>query len=467
MSVIELLRAAVGAQHVLTEAFDTAPFVTDWRKRYSGRALAVVRPADTAEVEAVMQACAQTRTPVVPQGGNTGLVGGATPDDSGTAIVLSLARLNRIRAIDTANDTLTAEAGCVLQAVQEAARAQQRLFPLSLAAEGSCTIGGNLSTNAGGTQVLRYGTTRDLVLGVEAVLPNGEVWSGLRGLRKDNTGYDLRGLLVGAEGTLGVVTAATLKLFALPRAQVTAFAAVPSLAAAVELLNLARSAADATLTGFEVMSDVCLQRVARELPQVRLPLAPNAPWFALIEISDHEDETHAVAVLEGVLQSALDRGVVQDAAVARSIAESRAMWRVREAIPEAHAKSGGNVKHDIALPVSAIPGFVAATDAALKREFAWIRPSVFGHLGDGNLHYNMGTVDGVPLSTAFAQQAQINRIVHDAVVAAGGSISAEHGLGQMKRDEIVRYKSAAEMAAMRAIKNALDPLGIMNPGKVL
>jgi FAD/FMN-containing dehydrogenase len=467
VTAIDVLREAIGATHVLTDAADIEPYVTDWRKRYVGRALAVVRPANTDEVAAIVRVCLRTRTPIVPQGGNTGLVGGATPDDSGRAIVLSTARLNRVRAVDTANDTITAEAGCVLQTIQDAARAQQRLFPLSLAAEGSCTIGGNVSTNAGGTQVLRYGNMRDLVLGLEAVLANGEIWNGLRGLRKDNTGYDLRGLLVGAEGTLGVITAATLKLFPLPRAQVTAFAALPTLACAVELLDIARVTAGSTLTGFEVMSDVCLRRVTRELPQVRLPLASDAPWFALLELSDHEDETHASGVLESCLTQAAERGAVLDAAIARSIAESRAMWRVREAIPEAHAKAGGNVKHDIGLPVSAIPQFVERTDAALKARFAWIQPSVFGHLGDGNLHYNMGTVDGVPVNTAFARQAEINRIVHDAVVAAGGSISAEHGLGQMKRDEILRYKSSTEIAAMRAIKRALDPLNLMNPGKVL
>ena len=467
MIALDELRAAIGAANVLTDDADVAPFVTDWRGRYSGRALAVVRPANTGEVAALVRLCHQSRTPIVPQGGNTGLVGGATPDDSGNAIVLSLARLNRVRAVDPVNDTITVEAGCILQAVQEAARAQQRLFPLSLAAEGSCTIGGNLSTNAGGTQVLRYGNARDLVLGLEAVLPNGEIWNGLRGLRKDNTGYDLRGLLVGAEGTLGVITAATLKLFALPRAQLTAFAALPSLAAAIALLDAARIAAGSTLTGFEVMSDMCLRRVARELPQVRLPLTATSPWFVLMELSDHEDEAHAAAVLESCLMPAAEKGIVDDAAIARSIAESRAMWRVRESIPEAHAKAGGNVKHDISLPVSAIPRFVEATDAALKARFDWIQPCVFGHLGDGNLHYNMGTVDGVDIDVAFAQQAGINRIVHDAVVALGGSISAEHGLGQMKRDEILRYKSATEMAAMRAIKQALDPLNIMNPGKVL
>ncbi len=468
MSLVDTLRDALGATHVLTDAADTAPFLTDWRKRYSGRAHAVVRPGTTAEVAAVVRACAQAGAAVVPQGGNTGLVGGATPDPGGNAVVVSLARMNRVRAIDPANDTLTAEAGCILQAVQSAARDAGRLFPLSLAAEGSATLGGNLSSNAGGTQVLRYGNARDLTLGLEVVLASGEVWNGLRGLRKDNTGYDLKHLFIGAEGTLGIITAATMKLFPLPRARLTALAAVPTLAAAVALLDRARADAGATLTGFEVMSGECLRRVARELPQLRLPLSPAAaPWFALLEISDHEDEAHAGALLERLLGAALDAAEVSDVVVAQSLTEARTLWNVREGIPEAQARAGGNVKHDIALPVSAIPAFVAHTDAALRARFDWIQPVVFGHLGDGNLHYNMAVQDGMPVALAFEQEAQINRIVHDAVAAAGGSISAEHGLGQMKREEIRRYKSPLEMQLMRSIKQALDPHGLMNPGKLL
>jgi FAD/FMN-containing dehydrogenase len=467
MNLIDELVTAVGPAQVLTADADTAPFLVDWRKRYSGRAAAVVRPASTAEVAQVVRVCAATDTPIVPQGGNTGLVGGATPDASGRAIVLSLARLNRIRAVDTDNDTITVEAGCILQAVQEAAQRHDRLFPLSLAAEGSCTIGGNLSTNAGGTQVLRYGNTRDLTLGLEVVLASGEVWDGLRGLRKDNTGYDLKHLFIGAEGTLGVITAATMKLFAAPRATLTAFAALPSLDAALALLNRARAAAGPGLTGFEVMSDATLHHLQRELPAVRVPLPLDAPWFALLELSDQESAEHAAARFEQLLAAALDAGEVTNAAVAQSIAEARAFWAVREGIPEAHAKSGGNVKHDIALPVSRIPSFVATTNAQLLARYPWIQPSVFGHLGDGNLHYNMGTQPGTPIAKAFAHQTQINATVHDAVAAAGGSISAEHGLGQLKRDEIRRYKSDLELRLMRALKATLDPQGLMNPGKVI
>ena len=464
---LDTLRGLLGADNVLVDHERMAPYLVDWRGRYKGRACAVVRPASTAEVAALVRACAATRTPIVPQGGNTGLVGGATPDASGTALVVSLQRLNRLRLVDTDNDTITVEAGCILQAVQDTARSHERLFPLSLAAEGSCTIGGNLATNAGGTQVLRYGNARDLALGIEAVLADGSVCDTLRGLRKDNTGYDLRNLLIGSEGTLGIITAATLKLFPLPRAQVTALAAVPSLEAAVGLLNRARAAAGAGLTAFEVMSDVCLQRAVQELSRLRMPLPFTQPWFALLELSDHESEAHARGLLEGLLGEAIEAGVVADAAIAQTLAESRAMWALREGIPEAHAKAGGNVKHDIALPVSSIAEFVASTNAALAQRFDWIQPSVFGHLGDGNLHYNMATRDGVPIARAFENQPAINRIVHDAVAARGGSISAEHGVGQLKRDDLPLYKSAAELAAMRAIKQALDPLGLMNPGKLL
>ncbi len=468
MALVDALRTELGAAHVFTNLADTAPFLTDWRQRYTGRAQAVVRPGTTAEVAAVVRVCAQAGVPLVPQGGNTGLVGGATPDASGDAVVVSLARLNRVRTIDTANDTLTAEAGCILQAIQTAAHNAGRLFPLSLAAEGSATLGGNLSSNAGGTQVLRYGNARDLTLGLEVVLASGEVWNGLRGLRKDNTGYDLKHLFIGAEGTLGIITAATVKLYPLPRAQLTALAAVPTLAAAVALLDRGRSAAGATLTGFEVMSGECLRRVASEMPQLRLPLPPaTAPWFALLEVSDHEDEAHANALLERLLGDAIDAGEAIDVVIAQSLTEARALWDIREGIPEAQARAGGNVKHDIALPVSAIPAFVAQTDAALRARFDWIQPVVFGHLGDGNLHYNMAVQDGMPVALAFEQEAQINRIVHDAVASAGGSISAEHGLGQMKREEIRRYKSPLELQLMQSIKDALDPRGLMNPGKLL
>jgi FAD/FMN-containing dehydrogenase len=466
MSLLQELAAVVGEANVLA-GDAAAPYLTDWRKRYVGRARAVVRPAGTAEVAAIVRACARAGAPMVPQGGNTGLVGGGTPDASGEAVVISLQRMRRVRSIDVANDTATVEAGCVLQEVQQAARERGRLFPLSLAAEGSATIGGNLATNAGGVQVLRYGNARDLTLGLEVVLASGEVWDGLRGLRKDNTGYDLKHLFIGAEGTLGVITAATLKLYPLPAAQMTALAAVPSLAAATRLLERARAAAGAALTAFEVMGAITLRHAVEALPALRMPLPLLQPWYALLELSDAESEQHATAVFERVLAEALDAGEIVDAAVARSLAEAQALWALREGIPEAHARRGGNVKHDISLPVSCIAEFVDSTNGELRSRFAWIEPIVFGHLGDGNLHYNMGTVAGTPIEVAFAHEKEINGLVNDAVHARGGSISAEHGLGQLKREAITRYKSALELELMRRIKGALDPLGLMNPGKVL
>jgi FAD/FMN-containing dehydrogenase len=467
MNLVASLRAIVGAGHVLVDPSDTAPYLIDWRKRYRGSAIAVVRPGDTGEVARVVAACADAGAPMLPQGGNTGLVGGGTPDASGSAVVISLQRLNRVRAVDRDNDTITVEAGCVLQAVQQVAREHDRLFPLSLAAEGTATIGGNLATNAGGTQVLRYGNTRDLTLGLEVVLASGEIWDGLRGLRKDNTGYDLKQLFIGSEGTLGIITAATLKLFPLPRAQVTAFAAVPSLRAAAQLLERARAGAGPALTAFEVMAAGCIRRAVRELPRLRAPLPLTAPWYALLELSDHESETHAGALLEAILGAAIESGEVADSVVATSLDQSQSLWQIREGIPEAHARAGGNVKHDIALPVSAIPDFVETTNAQLAARFPWIEPSVFGHLGDGNLHYNMGTREGTPISTAFEHEAEINRIVHAAVAARGGSISAEHGIGQLKRAVLPDYKSSIELKLMRRIKDALDPRGLMNPGKLL
>ncbi len=467
MGLVEQLRAALGPADVLTDAADTAPYLTDWRRRYTGSALAVLRPRDTAAVAQAVRLCAQAGVPIVPQGGNTGLVGGATPDGSGRAVVISLRRLDRIRAVDPANDTITVEAGCLLRTIQEAAAAHDRLFPLSLAAEGSCTIGGNLSTNAGGTQVLRYGNTRELTLGLEVVLPDGQVWDGLRGLRKDNTGYDLKHLFIGAEGTLGVITAAVLKLFAQPAGRLAAFAALAGLDAALALLQAMRRAAGPTLTAFELMSARSLKLVQEEFPGERRPLPPTAPWYVLLELSDHEGEAHAAAVLEAALGTAASDGIVLDAAVSRSLADAAGLWRWRELIPEAQARRGGNVKHDVSLPVSAIPAFVAETDAALSRAFEGLQVFAFGHLGDGNLHYNVGTRAGTPVAYAFEHQEAVNRLVHDAVHRHGGSISAEHGLGQLKRELIGRYKPALELELMRGIKRSIDPQGLMNPGKVL
>ncbi len=467
--LVRALADAVGEAHVLHDG-DLSAWEIDWRRRYRGRALAVVRPATTAEVAAVLRACAEHGAGVVPQGGNTGLVGASVPDASGTQILLSLTRLGRIRAIDRANLTLTAEAGCVLQSVQEAAAAQGLLFPLSLAAEGSCTIGGNLATNAGGTQVLRYGNARELCLGLEVVTPNGQVWNGLSGLRKDNTGYALRDLYIGSEGTLGVITAATLKLWPQPAAVTTAMASCATLADAVALLGLSRTRLGSALTGFEAMNEFALSLVARHFPQLRRPLAPNpaAPWSVLLEQSDSEGEAHARGLFEALLETAFETGLVADAAVAESIVQSRAMWHLRESIPLAQAEEGLNIKHDIALPVSRIADFVAATDAALLHAFAGARLVDFGHLGDGNLHYNVQAPEGVAAADFLqANEAAVNAIVYDAVLAHGGSISAEHGIGALKRDELARRKQPLALDLMRSIKAALDPQGRMNPGRVL
>ena len=460
------LRAAVGSAHVLTEG-DLSAWEQDWRRRWRGRALAVVRPASTDEVAAVVRICAAHGATIVPQGGNTGLVGGGVPDGSGSQVLLSLQRMNRVRAIDDANLTLTAEAGCVLQAVQAAAAERGLLFPLSLAAEGSCTIGGNLATNAGGTQVLRFGNARELCLGLEVVTADGDVWDGLSGLRKDNTGYDLRDLFVGSEGTLGIITAATLKLFPRPAATTTALAACTSLDDAVRLLNLARARLASGLTGFEVMGRFALELVERHFPTLPRPL-PGTPWTVLLEQSDAEGEEQARSRFEGLLGDALESGIVVDAVVAESLAQSRALWHVRESIPLAQAEEGLNVKHDISLPVSAIPGFVAATDAELQRRFPGVRLVNFGHLGDGNLHYNVQAPEGTDGARFLAEQEHaVNDVVFDAVVAAGGSISAEHGIGALKRDELVRRKDPVAMGLMRRIKRALDPANRMNPGRML
>jgi FAD/FMN-containing dehydrogenase len=461
-------RQAIGEAYVLTESHDTAAYLTDWRRRYSGASCAVLRPGTADEVASLVRLAASHRIALVPQGGNTGLAGGATPDTSGKQAVISLTRLTRVRAIDTQNDTITVEAGVILADVQARAREAGRLFALSLAAEGSCTIGGNLSTNAGGTGVLRYGNARELCLGLEVVTPQGEIWNGLRGLRKDNTGYDLRDLYIGSEGTLGIITAAVLKLHPLPAAQVTALAALASPDAALEFLSLARRTAGALLTGFELMSDFCLRLVGKHFPQLRYPFDASHPQTVLLELSDGESEAHARGLFEQMMETALDAGLVEDAVVAENLTQSRAFWALREHIPLAQAEEGLNIKHDIAVPISRIGTFIAETDAAIAAAIPGARMVTFGHLGDGNLHYNVqAPEDGDAKAFLARYQAAINRLVYDSVARHHGSISAEHGLGQLKVDEAAHYKSPVELSLMRAVKHALDPLGLMNPGKVL
>jgi len=463
------LARIVGAQYILTGA-DAQNFEVDWRGRYQGRARAVVKPADTEDVARVVRWCAQHAVPIVPQGGNTGLCGGATPDASGTAVILSLARLNRIRAIDTDNDTMVVEAGCILQDVQQAARDVDRLFPLSLAAEGSCTVGGNLATNAGGTQVLRYGNMRDLTLGLEVVTADGRILHGLRGLRKDNTGYDLRNLFVGSEGTLGIITAANLKLFPQPVAQCTALAVLASVEDAVAVLSAARKGLGAALTGFELIAGNCLQHVVRCYPQQRLPFdgaSANAPWYALLELSDSESAEHARERFEAVISAQIEAGRIHDAVIAQNVTQSQALWHLRESIPLAERDLGKSIKHDVSIPVSYMADFVRTTNAAVQAQFPGVEHVIFGHLGDGNLHYNVSPGAAFTEEQLLAAQDAIYGVVHDSVHRFHGSISAEHGVGQLKRDLLPRYKDPVELALMHAIKQALDPHGVFNPGKVL
>ena len=467
MNLLETLRGIVGPAHVLTDG-DLRAWEEDWRKRDRGKALAVVRPVSTSEVAAVVKACAAARTAIVPQGGNTGLVGGSTPDGSGTQVLLSLQRMNKVRGIDTANLTMTAEAGCVLQSLQQTAEQQGLLFPLSLAAEGSCTIGGNLGTNAGGTQVVRYGNARDLCLGLEVVTAQGEVWEGLTGLRKDNTGYDLRDLFIGSEGTLGIITAATMKLYPLPATTLTAWAAVPSLEAAVTLLGLAHRGLGAGLTGFEVMGQFALELTAKHFPQLRVPLYQRTPYCVLLENSDHESEMHARGQFERLLEQALESGCVSDAVIAENIAQARHLWHVRESIPLAQAEEGLNIKHDISIPVSRIPDFCREADALLRQAIPGVRLVNFGHLGDGNLHYNVQAPAGGDMA-AFLRDFEplVNTIVYDAVTRYDGSISAEHGVGTLKLDKLEKHKSPVALSLMRSIKLSLDPQNLLNPGRVL
>jgi FAD/FMN-containing dehydrogenase len=446
----------IGEKNVLTAPQDTAPYTVDWRKQFRGEAQCVLRPSSTDEVAAVVALCAREGIAVVPQGGNTGLCGGSVPTGARPEIVLSLTRLNRIREVDALNDTMTVEAGCVLAAIQQAAEAAGRLFALSLAAEGSCQIGGNLSTNAGGVNVLRYGNAREQVLGLEVVLPDGRVWNGLRALRKDNTGYDLKQLFLGAEGTLGVITAAVLKLHPRPSAQVTAWIALQSPARAVALLARLRAHLGERISAFELVSRRCLEAVLQHAPALRDPLPQAHPWYVLAEFADAGAPGALAAQVEEAF--AASAGAIEDAALAASAAQSQALWRIRETIPEAQFT---NVKHDISVPVSKVPELIERAGAALQAAFPGEPVYAFGHIGDGNIHYNVGG------EALLARRDEVNRVVYGVLDALGGSISAEHGLGQLKREEIRRHKGALELELMRTLKQALDPKGLMNPGKVL
>jgi FAD/FMN-containing dehydrogenase len=462
----ERLEAIVGPRGLVDEA-ERGPYESDWREAYHGRAAAVVRPASTEEVARVVGVLAELRIPIVPQGGNTSLCGASVPDDTGTQVVVNLSRMNKVREVDTSNNTMTVEAGCVLETLQKVAEDHGRLFPLSLGAQGSCEIGGNLSTNAGGTGVLRYGNTRELVLGLEVVLPDGRVWEGLRGLRKDNTGYDLKHLFVGAEGTLGIITAAVLKLFPLPRSYATAFVAIDDPALAVALLSLLRSRCGERITGFELLARICLDLVIRHIPGSRDPLPQPHPWYLLVELSDSTDGKALEALLEDALGAAAEAGLVRDAAIAASEAQRADFWKLRENVSEAQKVDGVSIKHDVSVPVSRVPELIERATAELQRRFPDIRIVAFGHVGDGNIHYNCSKSASQDAKQFFHQAPDVNHIVYEVVRSLGGSISAEHGLGVLKREEIKLYKSELELDLMRSIKRTLDPNGIMNPGKVL
>ncbi len=471
-ALLDSLRCIVGDAHVLTDGNLTA-WEQDWRQRAHGKALAVVRPAGTGEVSCVVKACSDflkqypnSGLSIVPQGGNTGLVMGSTPDGSGRQIVLSLQRMNAVRCVDAANQTLTVEAGCILQTVQELAHSHDFLFPLSLAAQGSCTIGGNLGSNAGGLQVLRFGNARDLCLGLEVVTSQGDIWNGLSGLRKDNTGYDLRHLFIGSEGTLCIITAATFKLFPLPASQQTAWAAVPSIDAAVALLGLAHRHLGAGLTAFELMGQLALSLVAMHFDTLRVPFWQDVPFCVLLENSEHHKNT--CNPLESLLEIALEEGCVTNAVLAENLAQSQTLWNIRESISLAQSLEGLNIKHDISVPVSAMAAFVKETDALLQAAIAGVRLVNFGHLGDGNLHYNVQAPKGMDAAIFLRDhEEKVNAMVFDSVTRCGGSISAEHGVGSLKVDTLAHYKSPVALGMMRAIKQALDPLNLMNPGRVV
>ena len=466
-SLLERIGSIVGPQGLVTDPHYLEPYLGDWRGFYRGAAPGVVRPTTTEQVAAVVKVCADTGTAIVPQGGNTGMSGAATPPAAGGAIVLQLGRMNRILGLDALNNTITVEAGCILANIQQAARDAGRLFPLSLGAEGSCQIGGNLATNAGGINVLRYGNARDLTLGLQVVLPDGRVWDGLRGLRKDNTGYDLKQVFIGSEGTLGIITAAVLKLFPVPRTTVTALIAVAAPAAAVELLALLRDECGDRISAFEIISRRCVELVLAHIPGTRELLARAHPWYVLAELAEASADGPLRGEFEHGLGRAVERGLALDAVIAESGAQREALWRIRESIPEASRTEGLLYRHDISIPVSRIPEFIAEAGVALERAFPGARVICFGHLGDGNLHYNC-FVPGRNRGDAAALAAtDVNRAVLDVVQRFAGSFSAEHGIGQAKRAELARYKGALEIEMMRKLKRAFDPRNIMNPGKVL
>jgi FAD/FMN-containing dehydrogenase len=466
-AVIDRLKAVVGPAGYFDIPADTAPYCRSWREDWHGNVPLVLRPASTAEVAEIVTICAETRTPIVPQGGNTGLTGASQPHADMSEVIVSTSRLNRVRVIDTFNDTLTVEAGVVLADIQALAEEQDRLFPLSLGAEGTCNIGGNLSTNAGGTQVLRYGTMRNLVLGLEVVLPDGRIWDGLRALRKDNTGYDLKHLFIGAEGTLGIITAAVLLLFPRPTSVETAWLGLGSPQAAVKLLDHMKTRLGDQLSAFELMRRSIIGFLLAGVPGHQDPMGEPHPWYVLAEVSGTGAAGTLAQPFAEALGSAMEAGLVRDAVIAASGAQAKRFWKMREDLAEAQKSAGGSIAHDVSVPASRIAEFLARADAALELAYPEIRHCAFGHVGDGNLHYNPVRPVGWDVARFRAERGNINKIVHDIVFELGGSISAEHGIGRLRLAENERYKSLVELDLMRAVKRALDPFNIMNPGKVM
>ena len=465
--LIDRFAAIVGATYAVREPHDIAPYLAERRELFHGRTPVVLRPGTVGEVAAIAKLANETKTPIVPQGGNTGLVGGQVPDESGTEIIVSLSRLNRVRTVDAAADAMIVEAGVILADAQAAAEAADRLFPLSLAAEGSCQIGGNLSTNAGGTAVLAYGNARDLVLGLEVVLASGEIWGGLRTLRKDNTGYDLKNLFIGSEGTLGIITAAALKLFPKPRGVGTAFIGLASPEAALKLFHRARAIAGQSLTSFELMSRLGIEFVLRHLPGARDPLAGRHDWYVLLEISSGRSDEKARALVEAIFVEGVEAGLIEDGTRAETVEQSRALWHLRHALPDVQKFEGGSIKHDVSVPVAAVPELIARGSAKVIGMIPGIRPVPFGHLGDGNIHFNFTQPTDMDKAAYLDRWDEVNAAIHEIVGELGGSISAEHGIGQLKRPLLPQFKSAVELDLMRKIKKTLDPNGILNPGKVL
>src|SRR5271167_4105593 len=465
-ATLQRIKDTVGPAGWVADPRDQEPYLVEARRLYHGDTRLVVRPAATAEVAAVVRVCAEAGLAIVPQGGNTGLVGGGVPPEDRDNIVLALARMNRIRAIDPVNFTMTVEAGCILAHLHQAAAEADRLFPLSLGAEGSCQIGGNLSTNAGGIAVLRYGNTRELTLGVEAVLPDGRIWDGLRGLRKDNTGYDLKQLFIGGEGTLGIITAATVKLFPKPREIETAFLGLARIADAMSLFAHARAASADQLTAFELIPRTGLDLALTHIPGTIDPLAARHPWYVLLEMSSSQTESGLRSLLERLLETALEEDLVADGVIAESGAQAKQLWHIREAIVEAQLYSG-SIKHDVSVPVSRVADFITRATAGVTDSLPGIQPMAFGHVGDGNIHFNLTQPEGTDRHAYLARWQEFNDIVHGVVRELDGSISAEHGVGRLKRDEITHYKPPIEIELMRRVKRALDPDNIMNPAKLV